>query len=248
MTPAELTTELARHLPQNLAGDIVKYFIQIRVDASTGVLERSAPGKFIETVVQILDHLERSSFQQQPKVDEYLRALDSRPSILPDDIRVVLTRLARAVYSLRNKRNIAHKGAIEPNIYDLRLIYASAQWILSELVAYLLTKDVIASNRIIEYIQAPISPLVEDFGEKRLVLPKCSREKELLLLLLHYYPNMTPFQQILIDLDRWAKSSIYDATTTAYKKKYIEGSRVQGYKLTQLGYQAANEIAKALSQ
>lgn len=39
------------------------------------------------------------------------------------------------MYALRSKRNIVHKAEIDPAIYDLRLLYAAAQWVLAELLA-----------------------------------------------------------------------------------------------------------------
>jgi len=244
MTPAELIDALQKHIPKDLSADLINYFIQIRSDLATEVLERSAPGKFIETIVQILQFLETGHYEGYPKVDEYLKNLENRSSNLNNDLRITLARISRASYTLRNKRNIAHKGVVDPNIYDLRQLYYSAQWILSEIVRHILKGDVNTSGRLIEFIQIPVTPFVEDFGDKRVVLKQGTSEEELLILLFHYYPNLVLSSQIQKDMDRRAKSTISNTITTAYGKRLIEGNKQQGYKLTALGYHKSTEIIK----
>jgi len=244
MTPKELINELEKYIPGNLATDLVNYFLQIRADLATEVLERSAPGKFIETVVQILQFLETGKFDQSPNVDQYLKNLESRPTILHDDLRITLARIARSSYTLRNKRSIAHKGEVNPNIYDLRHLYSSTQWIMSEIVRHILSSDINASNKLIELIQIPVTPFVEDFGDKRLVLKVGTADEELLTLLLHYFPNYTLLSQILKDMDRRARSTVSNTISSDYRKRLVDGNKQQGYKLTAIGYKKAIEIIK----
>lgn len=244
MMPSELIDQLKRHLPPNLAADIINSFLQIKSDVITQTLERSAPGKFVETVVQILQFLDTGQFDEKPKVDDYLKNLESRSTNLPEDLRTTLARVARASYTLRSKRNIAHKGGVDPNIYDLRYLYAAAQWILSELIRQILSTDMADAGKLIEFIQIPISLIVEDFGDRRLVLKAGSSEAELLILLLHYYPMLTLVSQIHKDMNRRAYSTISNVITSAYMKRFIEGNKQLGYKLTALGHQRATELLR----
>ncbi len=112
----DLVAELSKYLDGILANDLVKEFVAIRNDCKTGTLGRSSVGKFVETTVQVLQFLEARSYEGNPKVDCYLRELESRPSALNDDLKIALARIARSTYTLRNKRNIAHKGLVDPNI------------------------------------------------------------------------------------------------------------------------------------
>lgn len=244
MTPSELIEELSKHIPVELASDLVNYFVQIKSDLSTEVLERPAPGKFIETVVQILQYLENGHYENNPKVDAYLKNLESRSSNLPDNLRITLARVARSSYTLRNKRSIAHKGEVNPNIYDLRYLYSTSQWILSELVRHLLISDVNTACNLIDFIQVPVITLVEDFGDRRLVLKVCTAEEELLTLLFHYFPIPVLSSQIQKDMNRRPKSTVYNTISTTYRKRFIEGSKQLGYKLTALGYKQAIKITK----
>ena len=245
MTPSELVDQLKSRLPSDIASDLINNFVQIRIDVITGTLERSAPGKFVETVVQVLQFLDDGQFDTSPKVDEYLRNLESRSTNLPEDLRVTLARVARASYTLRNKRSIAHKGVVDPNIYDLHYLYSATQWILSEIVRQVLSSDMDSAGNLIEFIQIPVSLIVEDFGDKRLVLKLGTAEEELLTLLLHYYPVPVLASQIHKDMDRRASSTVSNATASAYRKKLIEGNKQRGYKLTTLGHQRAKELARA---
>jgi hypothetical protein len=244
MTPSELIDHLKSHLPAHLAADLINNFVQIRSDVATETLERSAPGKFVETVVQVLQFLDAGQYDRSLKVDDYLKNLEPRLANLPDDLRITLARVARASYTLRNKRSIAHKGGVNPNIYDLRYLYSASQWILSEIVRQALSTDMDTAGKLIEFVQIPVSPMVEDFGDKRLVLTVGTTEEELLTLLLHYYPVPVLASQIHRDMNRRAKPTISNAITAMYRKRLIEGDKQRGYKLTSLGYHRAIELAK----
>jgi hypothetical protein len=153
--------------------------------------------------------------------------------------------VARANYTLRNKRSIAHKGEINPNIYDLRYLFSASQWILSELVRHIISGDMNVSGRIIEQIQIPVIPMVEDFEDKSVVLRIGNSVDELLILLLHYYPKYTSVSQIHLDMNRRDASTVSHVIKSTYEKRLIEGDKQKGYKLTAIGYrEAINRIQK----
>jgi hypothetical protein len=66
-------------------------------------------------------------------VDAYFRTAEHETK-LPDGLRFCGSRIARAIYTLRNKRNIAHKNEIDPNTVDLGFIHQAAAWIMAELI------------------------------------------------------------------------------------------------------------------
>ncbi len=136
------------------------------------------------------------------------------------------------------------EGDINPNVYDLKLLFSSSQWIVSELTRYLLSSDIDVANKLIEYIQIPVNSLIEDFGDKRLVLHVGTAEEELLSLLFHYYPQAVQISQIKKDMNRRAKSTIFNSIRNIYKNRYIEGTHEQGYKLTTLGYQFTLDVIR----
>ena len=122
----KLITALSKSIPQKLADDLVHDFLQLRQDVATATLGRSSGGKIVETFVQILQHLETGTYDAKPDVDGHLRGLDSRTK-LDDGLRICGGRIARALYAIRNKRNVVHKGSVDPNTYDLRMLLHGAE-------------------------------------------------------------------------------------------------------------------------
>lgn len=247
MTHQELIAELKKYLPPELAGDIVNQFLSIRKDVSTSTLERSAPGKFVETIVQILQYLSEGNYSKSFKtgeIENFLKNTESRQVNLSPDLKINVTRVARGMYSLRSKRSIIHKGTTGPNIYDLRYLYASAQWIFSEIIHHLLPTDVNTAGQLVEFIQVPLTSLVEDLGCKRLVLKAGNTADELLVLLSSYYPEYISSSQLYKDMDRRPKSTVANTITSLHNQRLIERDLKLGCKLTLLGYEHAMEIIK----
>ncbi|MBX6773321.1 MAG: hypothetical protein IRY83_16495 [Chloroflexi bacterium] len=156
----------------------------------------------METVVQILQQLDpnRSSCDENVSdVDAQLRKYDSQKvAALPDGARVSICRLARAMYTMRNKRSIAHKGDINPNVFDLHLLHVCAQWILTELVRIAAQSSPDEARKIIEAIQTPVRPAVERVLGRTVVLST----------------NLTAPQEVLILL--------YDSDPEPVKRTYLE--------------------------
>jgi hypothetical protein len=107
-----------------------------------------------------------------------------------------------------NKRSIAHKGSVDPNTYDLKYIYTSSQWILSEIVRELITSDMNLAGRMIEFIQTPVSSIIEEFGNRKLVYGHLIAEKEIMVLLYSHYPEYASRKEISASLDRRSESTI----------------------------------------
>lgn len=240
----ELIEKLKIKLNDELAKDLVKNFLQIKRDVATETLGRSSPGKFLETVVQVLQYIDEKEYEKNPKIDNYLKNIENNSSNLPDNLRITLARVTRSCYTLRNKRSIAHKGELDPNIYDLRFLYSACQWILTEIVRFTLSSDMNTVGKMIERIQIPVSPLVEDFEEKKLVLRANTALNELLILLLSYYPEYTSITQIHRDMNRRPKSTVSHVISSAYEKRYTEGNKQKGYKLTVFGYGLATKVVQ----
>ena len=132
MDEAKLAKALTGLIGADLALDISRHFVQIRQDCATKTLERSSPGKFVETFVQCLQQIARGGFDDPPSVDDYLNTKVENETALPDGLRLPAARIARAMYTLRNKRNILHIGAVDTNSYDLAFLYQSAAWIMAD--------------------------------------------------------------------------------------------------------------------
>src|SRR4029077_5412889 len=132
MDRKRLIAALSSMLTSKLALELVEEFILIRQDFSTKTLGRSSPGKFVETVVQCLQQLASGSYDAKPDVEGFLHRRGENEANLSDDFRICAARIARSLYTLRNRRSIAHKGMVDPNSYDLAYLHHAASWLLAE--------------------------------------------------------------------------------------------------------------------
>lgn len=159
-----------------------------------------------------------------------------------DGLRVCAARIGRAMYALRNKRNILHKGDVDPNSYDLRFLYHASQWVMAELIRSVSRLSMEECGRPVEFVQAPAGGLVEDFGDRRLVLEAMPTKEELLVLLHTHYPEAVATKQIVLSLDRRSEKTVRNALRTLWASKLVEGSGRTGYRLTKRGFDAAVRI------
>ena len=211
----------------------------MRQDVATGTLERAAPGKFVEALVQVLEFLEAGTYSAKPDVDRFLRSLESRPSTLDDGLRVCAARLGRAMYSLRSKRNIAHLAAIDPNEYDQRLLMHAAQWIVAELVRNTMSTTMDEAGALIEQLLVPVGGLVEDFGDKSVVIADMTIKRELRVLLHAQHPDGIAVDDLLLSMKRRRAGSVRRELRSLWRAKEVEEVAPETYRLTRLGFAAA---------
>jgi hypothetical protein len=244
MREAEVVALLAQTIDRSLAQEVVGQFMLLRQDVLTNTLGRASPGKFVETLVQILQYLESGQYQQKPNVDEYLRQLDSRPSTLHDGLRICASRVARAMYTLRSKRNIAHLGDVDPNTFDLGYLLQSAQWVLAELVRSTSKLSMQETGTIVALIHAPVGGLVEDFGTRKLVTAALPARDEALVLLHNRHPDALTLRQMVEFMDRRSPHTVRKTLRALWQSRMLQGDAKAGYRLTAPGFNAAVEVMR----
>lgn len=235
-------------LPPELAADLVDDFMIVRQDFSTKTLGRSSPGKFAETVVQCFQYLARKSYDKKPDVDAYLNVKIENERQLPDDLRICAGRITRAIYTLRNRRNIAHKGAVDPNSYDLAFLHHAVSWVLAEFLRQATGIKMEEAGSLIAQIHAPIDEIVEDINGVKLVHANVSIEEEILLRLRSEYPDFVSLPAIKISLVGRNAGTLGNVLRKLVGKKDIFGSPKDGYKLTIAGLKKAADVATRLHQ
>jgi hypothetical protein len=195
MTEDLMVAALASRVPVNLARDLIREFLQIREDVATGTLGRSAPGKFVETTVQILQYLEG-----------------------------------------------------KPNVLDLRLLLAAAQWVLAELVRNIVGGSMDEAGLLIARIQSPVESVIEDIGGTRLVHADLTVREELLVLLHSAYPERVTRQAMCQSLRRRRSDTVGKVVMALWRDKAVEGDSVKGYVLTRPGYRQAKEVVLRINE
>jgi hypothetical protein len=169
-------------------------------------------------------------------------------SKLPEDLRICAARIARAMYALRNKRNVAHKGQIDPNTIDLAFAHHGSSWIMAELLRNATGLSMQEVGELITLVHAHVGPLIEEIDGTHLVLAKVSVRVELLILLQSHYPSVLPVSEILKCLDRRNPRTVKVGIRRLYTEKLAHGTTEDGYRLTQTGHSAAVAEIRKLSE
>lgn len=239
----QLTADLSTVLPEALAQGLVANYIQMQRDLMAGATGHSAPGRFVEFVVQSLQHLETGKYDTHPSVDSYLKGLESRTSSLSDGLRICASRIARSMYCVRSKRNMVHLGEIDSNLYDLEFVYNCAKWLMSELLRHALGSSMERAGRSIGMIRAPIDLLIHVNEDGPLVLEDIGLRDELLLILNHFYPRATPNKKLYTTMKRRSPGGIRKCVSRLWEDRLVRGDGKEGYVLSARGLKVADEVA-----
>lgn len=247
MDEDRLARALANLVGPDLASDLSSDFVKIRRDFTTRTLERSSPGKFVETVVQCFQYISEGTFDSRPNVDDYLNVRVENTS-LPDGLRICASRVARSIYTLRNKRNIAHKNAVDANTHDLAYANQAAAWIVAEFLRHATGISMQESGALIELIHSPAGTLVEEIGDVRLVHADVSVRTELLILLHSYYPDPVSLTTIVKSLSRRKPATVRNRLSELYSRKLVHRDKDSSCRLTSAGHAEAVAEIIALSK
>lgn len=239
MDEARLRDALSPLVGLRLARELSADFVKLRHDCATATLERASAGKFVETFVQCLQQIVSGKFDAKPNVDDYLNKKAEGEAKLPEGLRICAARIARSIYTLRNKRNIAHKGTVDPNTFDLALAHQCAAWIMAELLRNATGVSMQEAGALIELIQAPIGTLVEEIDGVRLVHADTSVRGEILILLHSHYPVRVHVENILVSMNARSPGSVRNRLAELRAEKLLHGDGKTGYRLTQVGHAAA---------
>lgn len=246
MDESRLAVALSGLLGPTLGVDLSAQFVKIRRDCATRTLERAVPGKFVEAFVQCLQYIDTSAYDTRPNVDVYLREKVENTK-LPDGLRICAARVARALYTLRNKRSIAHKNDVDPNTHDLHLIHQGAAWIVAELLRNATGVSMEEAGSLVQLVHAPVGTLVEEIEGTRLVHADVSIRVEILIILHSHYPDFVPTATIVRDLSRRKEQTVRSRLRELFAQKLAHGNSATGYKLTAAGYAAAVAHIEALT-
>jgi hypothetical protein len=244
MNRQQLVAAFEPSLGPKLSVEIIDEYLQIRRDSMTGTLGRSSPGKFVEIFVQICQFLAKGRFELHPNVEAFLSKEIENLTLLNDGVRICAGRIARSMYALRNKRSIAHKNEIDPNLYDLSYLLAGSSWILAELLRTLRSISMEQAGLVIKFLQVPAGKWVEDIAGRRLVHGDFGIREEILILLHSYYPETCKSIEIQNSLNRRSGGAVRKQLSILYREKLIDGTARKGFVLTWPGHERATELLK----
>ena len=138
-----------------------------------------------------------------------------------------------------------HKAAIDPAVYDLRLLYAGAQWLLAELLALASGVNGDEAARLVGEVQMPVGELVEAIDGRRIVHADLTVHDEALVLLMSSYPEPVTVTELSKSMDRRNPGSVRATVSTLWKTKLVHRGADKRIVLTEPGLRAAIQVAQA---
>ena len=165
---------------------------------------------------------------------------------LPEGLRICAARIARSLYALRNKRNIATRERSIRNSYDLAYLHHASSWIVAELIRNSSQLPMQEAGALVEIVQIPVGALVEEIDGSRLVHATLPIRSELWVLLHSYYPERVPLIELTSSLHTRNPVSVRNELRRMGDQKLTHGDAQMGFRLTQAGHRSAQAVIETL--
>jgi hypothetical protein len=134
----DLEAELKVAYPDELAESVIRAYREIESNFALKKWKISEldAGHFVEGVRRIIEHTLYGAYTPltkslSPFSDTELKRYEQANG--SDEFRILIPRVLRSIYGIRNKRGVGHLGSVSPNEIDATLILFSAKWVLAEL-------------------------------------------------------------------------------------------------------------------
>lgn len=164
-----------------------------------------------------------------------------------ESFRILMPRVLKSVYNLRNKRGVGHLGNISPNEMDATLILYSVKWVLSEFVRLSAcgSLDTTAAQIVVDQLIERRVALIWNNGEtKRILIDGISMKDKVLILL--YDENLQTEDALREHVEYKNKGNFRRLLNGLHSARLIEFSIGRSIAITPKGVIAAEEIMLAL--
>ena len=135
----DIKSTLTCTLPQELVEALLTAFDEIESNFVHGKWKASEldAGHFVEAVRRIIEYRLFGVYTPIGKSlpnfnDKLLLQYEQRPG--DESYRILMPRVLRAIYGIRNKRGVGHLGLISPNEMDATLILYNVKWVVAEIL------------------------------------------------------------------------------------------------------------------
>ena len=211
-----------------IAGRLIPCYQSVIDNYVQGKWEASsiAGGKFVEVGLRALE-LELSGeytpFNQELRFDDkLLKKYENLTGEQP--YRILIPRVLRAVYDIRNTRGVAHVPSddISPNAMDATFVLRSVKWVLAEIVRLKSGLSISETESLIEAITKRTIPIIWHEGEIIRILdtriPIKVKDK-VLLLLSHFSDPKTDKE--LCNMTEYSNFSVFKGQLKALHQKAL---------------------------
>jgi hypothetical protein len=165
-------------------------------------------GHFVESVRRLIEfelYGSYTPFSQKLSTftDDVLKKYENASG--NDSYKILIPRMLKSIYNIRNKRGVGHISTISPNEMDATVIMQSVKWVLAELVRINSALTITETQKLIaSIVERQIDLIWKDNGITRILNTELKTEEKIIILLLDESPQTE--QQLL-------KSSNYSNST-----------------------------------
>src|SRR2546425_2029562 len=145
-------------------------------------------GHFVEAARRLLENVLLGAYtpigQSLPKFNDGVLAQYEKGAG-HESFRILIPRVLKAIYNIRNKRGVGHVGPVSPNEIDSTLILYSAKWVLAELVRLASGFSPADVQRAVDEIIERYVPIPWKQGARTRVLERKVPARDQILILLY---------------------------------------------------------------
>lgn len=165
-----------------------------------------------------------------------------------ESYRLLIPRVLKSIYNIRNKRGVGHLGAVSPNEMDATLILYSSKWVLGELVrlASGATSDPTDAQRAVDRIMERRLDLLWKSGDVVRVLHSDLPARDQVLILL-YDQNLQSETALQASIEYKSTSKFRLIIKQLHAARLVEFSPGFPIAITPKGVEAAERLIVDLS-
>lgn len=176
MNELEIKKELSKRIDDKLVDELLKEFKNLteaflkKNKVSVGLYA----GRFSEISAACILNLYTQQTIDINKIhfDSFITQLINHPKKTPEDdiLTLNIPLVLRSIYTLRNKKKIAHIKSFDPNYFDISYIYDSGVWVFSQII---LTLCIVDEKKLFETINSMMEKklsIVQEFEDKSIMI------------------------------------------------------------------------------
>lgn len=249
MSLAKVKTILEAHYGTEITEKLLGAYLEIEQNF---FIEKWKPseldaGHFVETIRRIIEFEQTGTYTPFDKKlsdfnDTALKSYENGSG--DDSIRMLIPRILKAVYNIRNKRGIGHIKDISANEMDATLILYNVKWVLAELTRRASKKSPEETQALInEVIERQVDLVWKGNGFKRILHEQIGAKESVLILLYDETPQTV--EKLREDIEYQNKTNFLKIIQELHSKRFInlKGSVCE---LSPKGKIAAEELIKKL--
>lgn len=187
---------LAAGIPKELIDELLGAYEEAKRRYHLGDLRPSAieGGRFSEAAFRILEWESKGTYTPLgttlSKVPTLVNQLEAATSS-PESVRFHIPRTLRAIYDIRNKRNIAHLAdGIDPNTQDGKFVIGVLDWVVAEFVRLYHSVSAQEAQELIDSLVTKEVPALQVIEERPVFLKQLTAGQRILVIL--YWQSPSP--------------------------------------------------------